>query len=332
MKVRSVVASALPVAAGLLLSTSTCAWAADIGYVGFDLNTSFLSTLATDVKQAGTAAGFNVRLAHSDSDATKQANQINILVSSGVKGILVDPVDAKAIVPVIQRVVGQGIPVVPIDGSAAGGPIPVQVATDNYGAGKMACEIIGKDIEGKGTVLNLQGALDNLAAQGRTAGFTECMTKTYPDIKVISKPFNWSSELCAQVAQTQMTTNRIDGVYAAAAQCLTPVLTVLKTQGRLKKVGEAGHVPFVTVDGTPDELRAVREGYLTASIAQPLGDIAKYGVAYLKRAMSGEKIKPGPTDHGTNIAVVDGTLHDLLPPVIVTQANVNAPTLWANRK
>lgn len=332
MNLRNVRAAALPAAMGALLFTATGAWADDIGFVGFDLNTSFLSTFASEVKDAGKAAGLNVRLAHSDSDATKQANQINILISSGVKGLLVDPVDAQAIVPVIKRAASLGIPIVPIDGSAAGGPIPIQVATDNYGAGAMACEIIGKRIDGKGTVLNLQGALDNIAAQGRTGGFTDCMAKKFPGVTVISKPFNWSSEVCAQVAQTQMTTNQISGVYAAAAQCLTPVLTVLKKQGRLKKVGESGHIPFVVIDGTPDELKSVREGYLTASISQPLGDIAKYGVAYLKRAMKGEKMKAGPTDHGTTITEVDGTLRELLPPVAVMQANANASTLWANKK
>jgi simple sugar transport system substrate-binding protein/ribose transport system substrate-binding protein len=316
----------------LFVSAVGHAWADEIGFVGFDANTSFLSTFASEVQEAGKAAGYTVRVAQSDSDATKQANQVNILISSGVKGLLVDPVNAQAIVPVIKRAVSQGVPVIPVDGSAAAGPIPVQVATDNYGAGTMACQVIGKALNGKGTVLNLQGALDNFAAQGRTAGFTDCMKKSYPGITVVSKPFNWSSEVCAQVAQTQMSTSKIDGVYAAAAQCLTPVLTVLRTQNRLKKVNEPGHVPFVTVDGTPDELKAVREGYLSASISQPLSDIAKYGVGYLKRTLGGEKIKAGPTDHGTNIVEVNGTLRDLLPPVVVTQANADSPTLWASKK
>ena len=328
------------VIAGLLASVVLAAWQGhalaqdkgEIGYVGFDVNTSFLSTFAKEVEGAIKAAGYTPRLAHSDSDASKQANQANILVSSGVKGLLIDPVDAKAIVPVIKRAVAQGVTVVPVDGAAAGGPIPVQVATDNYGAGAMACKIIGDRIKGKGTVLNLQGALDNQAAQGRTKGFTDCMAKDYPGVKVASQPFNWSSEVCARVAQTEMTTNQVEGVFSAAAQCLTPVMTILKKQGRLHKVTEEGHIPFVVIDGTPNELDAVREGYLTASIAQPLGDIAKYGVGYVIKAMSGEKIEAGDTDHGTKIVEIDGTLRDLLPPIAVLAGNVDDPSLWANKK
>lgn len=303
----------------------------DIGYVGFALNTSFLSTFAQEIEAAITEAGYTPRLAHADGDPSKQANQANILVSSGIKGLLLDPVDAQAIVPVIQRAVDQGVTVVPVDGSAAGGPIPVQVATDNYGAGVIACDAIGEYIGGKGTVLNLQGALDNIAAQGRTGGFEDCMKEKYPEITVISRPFNWSSEQCAQLAQTQLTTTQIDGVYAAAAQCLTPVQTVLNKMGRLHKVGEEGHVPFVVIDGTPDELDAVREGYLTVSISQPLGDIARIGVGYLVQAMNGETIAAGPTDHGTEIKEVNGTLRDLLPPIAVTLENVDDPSLWANK-
>ncbi len=327
------------VGAVLLVSTALGswqgAWAQDkgeIGYVGFDVNTSFLSTFAKEIEGAITAAGYTPRLAHSDSDASKQANQVNILVSSGVKGLLIDPVDAKAIVPIIKRATAQGVTVVPVDGSVSSGPIPVQVATDNYGGGAIACKIIGDRIKGKGTVLNLQGSLDNQAAQGRSKGFTDCMSKDYPDVKVSSQPFNWSSEVCARVAQTEMSTKQVDGVFAAAAQCLTPVLSILKKQDRLHKATEEGHVPFVVVDGTPNELASVREGYLTASVAQPLADIAKYGVGYLVKAMNGEKIVAGDTDHGTKIVEIDGTLRDLLPPIAVLAQNVDDPSLWANKK
>lgn len=322
-------------AAALLVSTCSISVAqtkGDIGYVGFALDTAFLSSLAKEVEGAIKAAGYTPRLAHADGDATKQAGAVNTLVSSGVAGVLVDPVDAQGIVPVIERAAQAGVPIVPIDGSAAGGNIPAQVATDNYGAGEAACKIIGDLIGGKGTVLNLQGALDNIAAQGRTDGFTDCMKANYPNVTVVSKTFNWASDQCAQVAQATLTTQQIDGVYAASAACLTPVQTVLRRMDRLVKVNEKGHVPFITIDGTPEELNAVREGYLTASIAQPLADIAKYGVEYLVRHLEGEKITAGPTDHGTTISDFKGTLRDLLPPITVTQKNVDDPTLWANRK
>lgn len=92
-------------------------------------------------------------MASSDSDATKQAIQVNILISSGVKGILVDPVDAKAIVPVIQRASAQGITVIPVDGSASAGLIPVQVATDiRRWRDGMAGDSVGKgDVPGMHT-------------------------------------------------------------------------------------------------------------------------------------------------------------------------------------
>jgi ribose transport system substrate-binding protein len=304
----------------------------DIGYVGFAQNATFLSSLSTAVGEAITTAGYTPRLAQADGDATKQASAVNTLVSSGVRGILIDPVDSHAIVPVIERASQSHVIVVPIDGSAAGGPLPVQVGTDNYGAGALACKVIGDRIAGKGTVLNLQGGLDNFIAQGRTKGFTDCMAAQYSGVTVISKSFNWSAEQCAQIAQSTLTTQQIDGVYAATAACLAPVHTVLRQIKRLKKAGVLGHVPFVTVDGTPEELDAVRSGYLTASISQPVTDIAKYGVSYLTRALAGEKISAGPTDHGTKLVVIDGTLRDLLPPIAVTQANVESPSLWANRR
>lgn len=302
-----------------------------IGYAGFALDTAFLSTLASSVEEAGADAGADVTVTTADADPAKQANDLNTLVTSGAQGILVDPVNADAIVPAINKAAQAGTKVVVIDGTAAASDgIAIQVATDNYGAGEAGCEVVGELVGDSGTVLNLQGGLDNQAAQGRTNGFTDCMTENYPGITVISKSYNWDAAECSQIVQTQFSSTQIDGVFSASAQCLGPVQSALEGQGRLVPAGEPGHVPFAIVDGTPEELDAVRAGTLTASIEQPLRDMAAAGVYWLQRAIAGESIEEGPTDHGTEVVTIDGTLRDLLDPVVVTRDNVDDSARWGN--
>lgn len=302
-----------------------------IGFSAFGLDTAFLSTLSTKIDQAGKAAGGTVTVTASDGDPAKQANDVNTLVSSGANGILIDPVNADAIVPAINRATQSGAKVVVIDGTASASPnIAIQVATDNYGAGARACKVIGDGVKGQGTVLNLQGGLDNQAAQNRSNGFTDCMKQSYPSIQVISRSYNWDAAQCSQIVKTQFSTDKIDGVFAASAQCLGPVQSALQGQGRLIPAGQPGHVPFAVIDGTPEELKAVRDGTLTASIVQPLGDLANYGVYWLQRAVKGQPIAAGPTDHGTVVREIGGTLRDLVDPIVVTKDNVDDPKLWAN--
>ena len=322
--------AALLAACGGGASTSGSDGPVQLGFAAYGLDTAFLSTLSTKVQDAGRAAGATVNVSTADGDASKQANDVNTLVSAGARGVLIDPVDADAIVPAITRADAQGAKVVAIDGSAAGGPLAIQVATDNYGAGQAACQVIGDQLGGTGTVLNLQGTLTNQAGRNRSDGFTECMAANYPQITVVSNAFNFDAALCSQLAQTQLSTAQIDGVFAAAAQCLGPVTSVLQSTGRLVLAGQPGHVPFVTIDGTPEELQAVREGTLTASIAQPLQEMSEIGVYWLLRAINDQPIAAGPTEHGTTVVEVDGTLRDLLAPVVVTRDNVDDPALWAN--
>lgn len=306
---------------------------AAIGYSGFALDTAFLSTLASNVQAAGEKAGAKVTVTTADADPAKQANDINTLVTGGAKGVLIDPVNADAVVPAIERAAAAGAKVVVIDGTASATKgIAIQVATDNYGAGAAGCKVVGDLIKGKATVLNLQGGLDNQAAQNRSKGFTDCMSKNYPDITVISKSYNWDAAQCSQIVQTQFSSVKVDGVFSASAQCLGPVESALQSQGRLIPAGQPGHMPFAIIDGTPEELKAVRSGTLTASIEQPLGDMAAAGVYWLQRAIKGDTIQAGPTDHGTEVKEIEGTLRDLLDPVVVTKANVDDPALWGNKK
>jgi ribose transport system substrate-binding protein len=304
-----------------------------IGYSGFALDTAFLSTLASQVQAAGEKAGAKVTVTTADADPAKQANDINTLVTGGAKGVLIDPVNADAVVPAIDKASKAGAKVVVIDGTASATKgITIQVATDNYGAGAAGCKVVGDLIKGKATVLNLQGGLDNQAAQNRSKGFTECMAENYPDITVVSKSYNWDAAQCSQIVQTQFSSTKVDGVFSASAQCLGPVESALQSQGRLIPAGQPGHMPFAIIDGTPEELKAVRSGTLTASIEQPLGDMAAAGVYWLQRAIKGDPIQSGPTDHGTEVKEIDGTLRDLLAPVVVTKANVDDPALWGNKQ
>lgn len=58
--------------------------------------------------------------------------------------------------------------------------------------------------------------MDNPAAQDRSNGYERCMAESYPEMKVISKPFNWDAVICSQIVSTQVSTTQIDGVFAAA--------------------------------------------------------------------------------------------------------------------
>jgi ABC-type sugar transport system substrate-binding protein len=159
------------------------------------------------------------------------------------------------------------------------------------------------------------------------------MTESFPDIELIEQPTYWKTDRATSVAQTVVTsTPDLAGIYMQSdAVMLAGVLNVLKSADKLTKVGEDGHIYLISIDGTPFALEQVRAGLLDATISQPLNLYVKYGLEYLQGAVAGETFEVGATDHDSRIEDFSGNLMDLLPAPVVTAANVDDSTLWANQ-
>lgn len=310
--------------------------AAGGGEVGFSesfLTDPFQVQLVAELAAQAEAQGVNLLDAvNADGDPAKQNADIATLLGRGVSGLIVVPVDSSAIIPAIEQANEAGVPVVTVDLGADGGDIYMIVRANNVYMGEAACEAMGEELGGTGTVLNLQGDLASQNGRDRSDGFTSCMESQFPDIEVISRPMEWDSAQCTEATQSVVSTEEIDGIFMASdSVCLNGVLNVLENLGRLTPKGEEGHMVAVSIDGTPDALDAVRDGYLDAVISQPLDLYAEWGIRYIAAAMAGDTFEPGPTDHGSEIVEVNGSLADLLPSPTITQENVDDPTLWGNK-
>ena len=214
----------------------------------------------------------------------------------------------------------------------AGGKAAMVVRADNIRMGDDACELIGKALGGKGVVLSLMGDQATLNGRDRTSGFANCMKKDFPDIKLIEQPTNWQSENATSIAQTVVApTPDLGAIYMQSDAVMLPgVLNVLNNAGKLKKVGEPGHIFLVSIDGTPFAHQKIRENLLDAALSQPQDAYVKWGLYYLESAVAGKTFGAGPTDHDSRIEIVNGNPMDLLPAPTVTKANVDDPKLWAN--
>ncbi|HVB16105.1 MAG TPA: sugar ABC transporter substrate-binding protein [Stellaceae bacterium] len=272
-------------------------------------------------------------VANANGDAGKQITDFHNLIAEGAQGIIVVARDSDAIVPALDFAAGKHVPVVSIDIGPAGGKAAMIVRADNLRMGEDACQSMGKALGGKGTVLSLMGDQATINGRDRTSGFNECMKKNFAAIKVIQEPTYWKTDKATAVAQTVVTsTPNLAGIYMQSdSVMLAGVLNVLKSAGKLKEVGQPGHIFLVSIDGTPLALQKVREGWLDAAISQPLDLYVKYGLQYLEEAVAGQTFHPGPTDHDSRIVEFKSNLMDLLPAPVVTRANAADPKLWGNQ-
>lgn len=305
-----------------------------LGYSAPFLTDPFQAIMANQTLKAVEEAGFEtLPPTNANGDAAKQSTDIRNLISAGAQALIINPTDSQAIAPVLAYAAEKGIPAVLIDIAPAKGKTAMIVRADNKGIGAKACEQVGAAIGGEGKVLSLMGDQATTNGRDRTTGFNDCMKEKFPNVQIIEQPTNWKADRATSAAQTVVTTTPdLKAIYMQSdSVMLAGVLNVLKSAGKLTKVGEPNRIFLASVDGTPYAMEQIREGYLDVAVAQPLDLYAKYGAFYAKAALEGKTFQAGPTDHGSEIVPVGDNLMDYLPATVVTKENASDPSLWGNQ-
>jgi len=270
---------------------------------------------------------------NADMNSGKQISDVRDLISAGAKGLVVIANDSHAIIPALKYAQQKNVKVVSVDIGPDGGKVAAIVRADNVGMGAIACRAMGKAIGGTGKVLSLQGAFTSINGRDRTKGFHDCIKKEFPQITLIERPTDWDPSKQVAAIQTVLTANPdLEGIFMQSDWALSASLAAIKQMGHGAKVGQKGHVYTISIDATPQGLQKIKDGTMDAEISQPADLYVKYGLQYLKNALAGKPLKPGPTDHGTKVVMFNGNPMDLVPATLVTKKNVNDTKLWANQR
>jgi len=293
------------------------------------------------MEQGAKNKGWKIVTNNANNDTSKQANQIDDFLSSGVNAIVTVPVDSKAICASVKKAKAAGVPFFTIDRAPIGCEIDMTVQSDNYLAGKQAGEamvklLTTKNGAAKGTVLELQGNMGQNVAQLRGGGFNDVM-KAYPDIKIISKPTEWDANKFSQNTSDVVAAEPIDGIYLHS-DCVgtVPVLAALEQLGKKAKSGDAAHIFVTGVDGCADTLKAIRDGFVDESSSQPIPDFGVVMADYIETILNGGTVaegtvtKEGATWSPATIVKSDTGLMLNLATTAVTKDNVDNPGLWGN--
>ena len=316
-------------------STAPAGSAAGGGVIGVDYprsDTDFWNSYISYVPKFATQLGTTVKTTNSQNDIQKLIANVQALEGQGAKAIVMAPQDTAAIAPTLGDLEAKKIPVVTIDTRPDSGNAYMVVRADNKAYGTKACKFLGTAMNGKGSVVMLEGDTASINGRDRTDAFNACMKSSYPNIKVHGEPSKWDAATASSQLQTVLTQDKdVRGVYMESSFALAGTLQVLKQAHLDAKAGEANHVFIVSNDGIPEELKDIRAGLIDATVSQPADLYAKYGLYYAQAALAGKTFTPGPTDHqSTIIQVRPGLLEDQLSAPLVTKSNVDDKSLWGN--
>lgn len=343
MHLRTCLKAAAGLAAGVLILTACSSNAASggssgSGKVGLDQprsDSDFWNAYAKYVPQKASSLGVDLMpVTNSENDNGKLAANVQTLVAQGAKVIVIAPQDTGAVISTVKTLNNKNIPVVTVDTRPDSGKVYMTVRADNKAYGTKACDFLGQQLHGQGSVVEFEGALNSINGRDRSQAFGDCMKAKYPNITVYAEPTNWDGPTAANDLQTVMTQHPgINGIYMQAGGVfLAPTLQALKSAGKLVPAGQPGHITIVSNDGIPQEFAAIRDGEIDATVSQPADLYAQYALFYAQAALQGKTFKPGPTDHNSTIVTYgDGNLEDQLPAPLITKANVDDKSLWGNQ-
>lgn len=124
----------------------------------------------------------------------KQIEQIRHFIAERVDLLIVAPNSAENLTPVIDSAFDCGIPVVLVDRKTNSDKYVAYIGADNYEIGRTMGELIARQMEGRGTLVEITGLKGSSPAMERHRGFVEAIAAC-PQIKLISSELgDWTEE------------------------------------------------------------------------------------------------------------------------------------------
>src|SRR5512136_1129019 len=122
-----------------------------------------------------------------EDDRAQQITVVEDFVSRGVSGIVLAPLDERALLRPVQDAVREKIPVVVIDSGLEGSDYISYVATDNTKGGVLAARRLGELLGGKGRIFRIRYQEGSASTVQREAGFYDTITAEFPAIVLLVK-------------------------------------------------------------------------------------------------------------------------------------------------
>ena len=171
-----------------------------------------------------------------EDDRTEQIKLVQSAVAAKVDGIVIAPLDSKALVAPVEAAVAAGIPVVVLDSALETDKSLAYVATNNYHGGQLAGELLAELLGGKGKIILLRYAVGSAATEEREKGFTDAIAK-HPGITFLSDDqySGATSDSAQRTAQSLVTRFRgqVDGVFCPNESSTSGMLRALQDAGML---------------------------------------------------------------------------------------------------
>ena len=223
-----------------------------------------------------------------EDDREQQMQVIDNFTTRRVSGIVLAPLDSKAMVRPVETAEKAGIPVVVIDSGLDSESYVSFVATDNFKGGQMAGQFMGELLGGKGNVILLRYAVGSASTEKRENGFLEAL-KAFPGITLVSSDqyAGPTRETAYQASQNLLNRfgKEVDGIF-----CVNENSTIGMTKA-LREIGRAGgEVKMLGFDAGSQSIKDMANGDVQGLVVQDPVKMGYEGVMTMVKKLNGEEV------------------------------------------
>ena len=226
-----------------------------------------------------------------EDDREQQVQVVENFIAQRVHGIVLAPLDRKALAGPVETAVRGRIPVVIIDSDLESKAHAALVATDNREGGRIAARNLGRMLGGKGNVAMLRYAVGSASTEAREEGFLEVMKRDFPNIRLVSTDQHAGATRDTAKRSAENLLNRfgrqLNGVFAANESSAAGMLLALRDAGLA-----GGRVKFVAFDSGETLNAGLKAGDIQGMVVQNPMRMGYLGVKTMVAVLQGKKVEP----------------------------------------
>jgi ribose transport system substrate-binding protein len=224
-----------------------------------------------------------------EDDREQQIQVVEAFIAQGVNGIVLAPLDSRALARPVEEAKRAGLPTIIIDSDLESKEISSFVATDNRKGGMLAADRLGELLGGKGKVMMLRYQEGSASTHDREEGFLAEIKAKYPQIELISADQYAGATRDTAKRASENLLNRygddVQGVFTPNESTTAGMLLALQD------IGKAGKVKFVGFDASDSFIKALNAKQLDGFVIQNPFKMGYLGVMLMVAHLQGKPIE-----------------------------------------
>ena len=232
---------------------------------------------------ASEAHGSQLITTNARGSASEQISQVKNMLNQGIDGLLLNSASTEATASIAEEAEDEGVPVYTIDTTANTDAVSMFTGFGSVRGGRRAGEALIEAVQERGgsKLYAIMGdpAVETISL--RKQGFDQAVEEADGMEIVGSGPGSFSQDETITAVSAFLQNNEVDGVFSTWGGGGVATVTGLERQDQLFQRSEDGHVPIVPIDGFPEVLENIRQGYVTSALQQPMPFYGAIAIEYL---------------------------------------------------